>query len=306
MAEFRLFQKTPENFYGEIVKLTNITYEKSGSSVTSGVHYYSSQIEYPDSGSSKNISSLTATDTEIKTTPFVCRIGMRKADCVGYRIRKIDKNGNLSETTNQNAYNVTENDGTITINFFNIFENFKTEVDTEDMQTEIYYAACIEFYFEENVSFINVYTNSYNEETGTVTDKYDGDTNVNFSFMTKPLSDVSYFVSIPYWYNGTYANVYDDNESLEIYTYYPSISSDKFKGYYFGNTDSPVENIQSIQPTQITIAQLKSPNNNLLSDSERNALSNGESINKCIWMHYVASRLITPFSQRKIRIIKAY
>jgi hypothetical protein len=204
-------------------------------------------------------------------------------------------------------YNIsrTENNdnSSLTIQLIDLFDD---AYKSTNAAMDTMYAPCLVFSFKPDTTCVNISTKSYNVSIDEVTDLYMDDSKVNYTFMTKPLEVPSY-VRIPMRFGNEDANVFATGEKLLIETYTPSRSSNNIKGYYLGRSSSTISN-EDVSATRSgdTEYLMLYTINNFLNQSEKNKLDDGEDVNLYLWMRYSAPRQVTPFSARKMRIIKAY
>lgn len=301
---FYLYQKGPENFYGAIMKSVMYSYKKDGTPVTSNVSTnFSTKFEYPI-GDPTLISTCYTTRLDGR---FFLTITCTIPKCVDVSVKKVDYAGTLT-ILDSSFYSIsrTENNdnSSLTIQLIDLFNDaYKS---TNAAMDSMMYAPCLVFEFKEDTSFINIYTKSYNVSIDEVTDLYMDDSKVNYTFMTKPLEVPSY-VRIPMRFGNEDANVFATGEKLLIETYTPSRSSNNIKGYYLGRSSSTISNedvsaTRSDDTDHLTLYTI----NRFLNQTEKNKLDDGEDVNLYLWMRYSAPRQVTPFSARKMRIIKAY
>lgn len=305
MAKFELYQKGPEDFYGNIITLNSTILKKNGTLYNGNYQNFPNKFEYPLDGP-MIISEYIISDSEIKTGSFSIELTCNIPKCVDVSVKGMDFYGHELPDLNSQYWSKTPVDGTDSTYIINIKNIFSDAFKNSNGLMETIYAACLVFDFKDGTSFVNMSTNSYNETIGEVSDEFTDDTKISYAFMTKP-SDVRSHVRIPMYYDGTSAGVFGSNSQLTIESNNPSYLSSNFKGYYIGRSSSSTSNDDvklgvSISKKYISIDDIVV----FLNKTERQQLQNGENVDLCLWMHYTAPRLITPFNQRKIRIIKAY
>lgn len=307
MATFTLYQKGPEYFYGTILPSMNIVYKKMGSTINQNVNSnYSQRFEYPLDDpmiiSTATVNRLS--DGEGYTIELTCTI----PKCVDVSVKGMDFYGHeLPDLDTPQYWSMELVDGTDSTYIILIKNIFSEAFMTSNATMDTIYAACLVFNFKEGTSFVNMSTNSYNEAIGEVSDKFTDGSNISYAFMTKP-SDVQSYVRIPMYFEGNPADVFSNTTPLTIQTNYPLQTSSYFKGYYIGHSSSNIsdDDFELGKNGGIYQTSINEIYNNILTEQERTDIIDGANINLCIYMHYSAPRQITPFNQRKKRIIKAY
>lgn len=304
MAKFELYQKGPEYFYGSIISMS-IIYKRDGSTINENVNNLSQRFEYPldDPMIISSYNPAKISDENFYKIEITCNI----PKCVNVSVKGMNFYGQELPDLDTEYWSRTLVEGTDSTYKIDIKNIFTEAFETSNALMETFYAACLFFTFKDGTSFVNMSTNSYNETTGDVSDKFIDDTKISYAFMTKP-SDVRSYVQIPMYYDGDPADVFSNTTSLTIQTINPSQTSSYFKGYYIGHSSSNISDDDFKLGTNGNIYQtnINEIYNNILTDEDRVNLTSGNNVDLCLWMHYTAPRLITPFNQRKIRIIKAY
>jgi hypothetical protein len=301
---FYLYQKGPENFYGTLMKSPTYTYKRDGSTFVGNFNSnFSTKFEYPiGEPTLLSTCSLARVNDGGYTLTITCNI----PKCVDVYVKKVDYAGRLT-ILDASFYSITrtenDNNSSLTILIKQIYDE---TFNSTNAAMDSMYAACLEFGFKPDTTCVNISTKSYNVSIDEVTDLYMDDSKVNYTFMTKPLEVPSY-VRIPMRFGNEDANVFATGEKLLIETYTPSRSSNNIKGYYLGRSSSTISNedvsaTRSDDTDHLTLYAI----NRFLNQTEKNKLDDGEDVNLYLWMRYSAPRQMTPFSARKMRIIKAY
>lgn len=306
MAKFELYQKGPEDFYGSMITLKDIIHKKDGSPYNGNHKSFPNNFEYPLDGP-MIISEFTLSDSEIKSGGFSIEITCNIPKCVDVSVKGMNFYGQELPDLNTQYWKITPVDGTDSTYIIKLFDIFGDAFRNSNALMETIYAACLVYNFREGTSFVNMSTNSYNETISEVSDKFTDGSKISYAFMTKP-SDVQSHVRIPMYYDGNPADVFSGDRALTIQTTYPSQTSSYFKGYYIGHSSSNIsdDDFELGKNGSIYQTSINEIYNNILTEQERTDISTSKNVNLCIWMHYSAPRQITPFNQRKIRIIKAY
>lgn len=310
MARFELYQKGPEDFYGNIITSTNIVYKRSGTTITSvdgTIETFPTKFEYP-SDSSMIISTLTINNSDIAYgDEFSIEITCNIPKCVETSVKGMDFYGNEFPDLDTQYWSITSVDDTDSKFTINIKSIFTEAFENSNASMETIYAACLVFDFKDGTSFVNMSTNSYNETIGDVSNEFIDGSKISYTFMTKP-SDVQRPVRIPMYYMNELADVFRVDIPLTIQTNYPAQTSSYFKEYYISrSTSNIIDNSFKLGKSEnIYQTNINEIYNNILTEEDKQNLNNGNDVDLYLWMFYSAPRQITPFNQRKIRIIKAY